>query len=444
MSDLVDLSIGALKQQLAGKQISPVDILEACLSRIDRLEPSLHAFITLDRDGARAAAKDVKIGPLAGIPIAIKDVIDVEGMATTCHSKLRLTHLARQDAAAVAKLRAAGAIIIGKLATHEFAIGGPCFDLPFPPARNPWNINQHPGGSSSGAGSAVAARMVPGALGTDTAGSVRNPASACGIVGLKPTYDLISREGVFPLAFSLDHVGTLTRTVQDAAILLDVLQNTPRPPLADHLSSDIRGLRIGVIRHFYTKDMPADAQTATAIEATASQLADAGAIISDINLPSLLDFAAVNRTLLQAEGFAIHQQWLRESPGAYAGLTRRILLGGAFLSAEDYVQAQRHRRKMINAVELAFESVDVMMTASSMEPACKIEDPAEIQRSYMRQARTPFNVTGHPALAMMSSLSATGLPLSVQFIGRYFDEATLLNTAFAFERQRGVMNCPIG
>jgi aspartyl-tRNA(Asn)/glutamyl-tRNA(Gln) amidotransferase subunit A len=286
--------------------------------------------------------------------------------------------------------------------------------------------------------------MVPGALGTDTAGSVRNPASACGIVGLKPTYDLISREGVFPLAFSLDHVGTLTQTVQDAAILLDVLQTIPRPPLLGHLSPDIRGLRIGVIRHFYTKDMPADAQTAAAIEKTAGQLADAGAIIGDVNLPSLLDFAAVNRTLLQAEGFAIHQHWLRENPGAYAGLTRRILLGGAFVSAEDYVQAQRHRRMMINAVEQAFKSVDVMMTASSMESACRIDDPTEIQRSYMRQARTPFNVTGHPALAMMSGLSATGLPLSVQFIGRYFDESTLLNAALSFECQRGAISCPIG
>src|SRR5438270_6728638 len=201
------------------RALSPVELLDVLLRRIDHLDPVLNAFTRQDVDGARIAAREAereiaagrRRGPLHGVPVAIKDIIDVAGLPTTCHSEILIDNIAATDAVCVSKLRGAGAIVLGKLSTHEFAIGGPSFDLPWPPARNPWNRDRHPGGSSSGSGAGLAGGLFPMALGSDTGGSVRNPASACGIVGLKPTYGLVSRRGVFPLSFTLDHVGPLTR-----------------------------------------------------------------------------------------------------------------------------------------------------------------------------------------------------------------------------------------
>jgi aspartyl-tRNA(Asn)/glutamyl-tRNA(Gln) amidotransferase subunit A len=344
----------------------------------------------------------------------------------------------------VAKLREAGAIILGKLSTHEFATGGPIFDLPFPPARNPWNLDHHPGGSSSGSGAGVAAGFFPLALGTDTGGSVRHPASACGVVGVKPTYGLISRHGVFPLAFTLDHVGPLARTVKDAALLLDAIVGyDPADPGSAAASSTsatadiergLRGLRVGYVRHFHEEDIPADPEVADALDHVSEVLAAEGATVTTVTLPSLNQFAAVNRVIMHAEAFAVHARWLRERPGDYGQLTRQNLLTGAFLSAEDYVQALRRRRHMIAAVEDVFRDVDILLAASAMEPATRIDDPEATARAYPRQARSPFNVTGHPALAMMSRLSRAGLPLSVQFAARYLDERTLMRAAAAYER----------
>ncbi len=225
------LSATEIGKAYADKSLSPVELVTALLGRIRALDPKLHAFIRLDADAAmdaaRAAEQELAAGrprgPLHGVPVGIKDIIDVAGLPTTAHSKILVNNIAKADAVVVEKLRAAGAIVMGKLSTHEFAIGGPSFDLPFPPARNPWNPDHHPGGSSSGSGSGLAAGLFPLALGTDTGGSVRNPASACGIVGLKPTYGLVSRRGVFPLSFTLDHVGPMTRSVADNALLLDAI-----------------------------------------------------------------------------------------------------------------------------------------------------------------------------------------------------------------------------
>ena len=225
------LGAGEIGAAYAAGTLSPVELVGALLDRIGTLDPKLNAFIRLDAEGAMQAAAQAQAelaagrrrGPLHGVPVGIKDIIDVAGLPTTGHSKILLGNIAKADAPVVQKLRGAGAIIMGKLSTHEFAIGGPSFDLPFPPARNPWNPEHHPGGSSSGSGAGVAAGLFPLALGTDTGGSVRNPASACGIVGLKPTYGLVSRRGVFPLSFTLDHVGPLARTAADTALLLDAI-----------------------------------------------------------------------------------------------------------------------------------------------------------------------------------------------------------------------------
>jgi len=400
---------------------------------------------------ARAAEAEIMAGrprgPLHGVPVGIKDIIDVAGLPTTCHSKILMDHVAAADAVCVAKLRGAGAIVLGKLSTHEFAIGGPSFDLPWPPARNPWNPEHHPGGSSSGSGAGVAGGLFPLALGSDTGGSVRNPASACGIVGLKPTYGLVSRRGVFPLSFTLDHVGPLTRTVADNALLLQAIAgHDPLDPgsaaastghYASGLGRGVRGLRIGFIRHFHETDLPANPEVAAGLEQVARALRQEGAEVRDVSLPSLGEFGAVNRIILQSEAWAIHGPWLRERPGDYGQLARRRLLPGAFLAAGDYVQAQRRRLEMIAAVEAALREVDVLLCASAMDPPSRIEDAEETERTYPRQARTPFNVTGHPALAMMAGLSSGGLPLSVQFVGRYFDEATVFQAAAAWERAGG-------
>lgn len=455
MTDLHFMTAAAAAQAIAARELSPVELMQALLARIERLDPKLNTFIRLDGEAAMAAARTAEAevaagrirGPLHGVPVGIKDIMDVAGLPTTCHSKILADNIAASDAVCVSKLRGAGAIVLGKLSTHEFAIGGPSHDLPWPPARNPWNTDHHPGGSSSGSGSGVAAGLFPMALGSDTGGSVRNPASCCGIVGLKPTYGLVSRRGVFPLSFTLDHVGPMTRTVADNALMLEVLAgHDPKDPgsaavasghYAGGVDRDMRGLRVGFVQHFHETDMPADPEVTAALEHVARTLQLEGAEVRDVHLPTLGEFGAVNRVILQSEAWAIHAPWLRERPGDYGQLARRRLMAGAFFAAGDYVQAQRRRLEMIAAVEEVLRDVDVLLCASSMDPACRIDSPADVERTYPRQARTPFNVTGHPALAMMAGVSVGGLPLSVQFVGRYFAEATLFQVARGWERAAG-------
>ena len=447
------LGVAELAAEFAARRLSPVEVLDALLARIAALNGQLNVFVALDMHGARQAAFQAEAdfaagkacGPLRGIPVAIKDVIDVAGLKTTCQSKILLDNIATADASAVERLRRAGAIILGKVATFEFALGGPSFDLPFPPARNPWNPDHATGGSSSGSGAGLAAGLFPAALGTDTGGSVRNPASACGVVGLKPTYGRVSRRGVFPLAFSLDHVGPMGRRVADVAALLHAIAGhdpldpgsaqTPRPEgrLDAEADAGLKGLRIGFVRHFHERDMPADPQVSVALERAAGVLESCGATIGTAQLPPLGQFSAVNRILLQAEAWAIHAPWLRARPQHYSKLCRQRLLAGAFLTAEDYVQAQRRRNRMIAEVETVFRDVDLLLTASAMDPPCRIDDPEAIARTYPRQARTPFNVTGHPALAMTAGFSNDGLPLSLQLVGRYWDEPSVIRAAAAFE-----------
>jgi aspartyl-tRNA(Asn)/glutamyl-tRNA(Gln) amidotransferase subunit A len=456
VSELHWLTAAEAALAIAAREVSPVELTKALIERIGRLDPKLNVFIRLDAEAAMDAAKAAEAeiaagrrrGALHGVPVGIKDIIDVAGLPTTCHSKILIDNVAVADAVCVSRLRGAGAIVLGKLSTHEFAIGGPSFDLPWPPARNPWNPDHHPGGSSSGSGSGVAAGLFPMALGSDTGGSIRNPASACGIVGLKPTYGLVSRRGVFPLSFTLDHVGPLTRTVADNALMLDVIAGhdpldpgsaaSPAGHYASGLERGARGLRIGFVRHFHETDLPAHPEVAAALESVARTLQGLGAEIRDIQLPTLGEFGAVNRVILQSEAWAIHGPWLRERPGDYGQLARRRLLAGAFIGAGDYVQAARRRLEMIAAVEAALREVDLLLCASAMDPASRIDDAAETERTYPRQARTPFNVTGHPALAMMAGLSSNGLPLSVQFVGRNFAEATLFQVARAWERAGGI------
>jgi len=455
MTDLHWLTATEIAAAYASRELSPVEAVKASLDRISAHDSRINAFLKVDGEAAIAAArtaeKEIRAGrvrgPLHGVPVGIKDIIDMAGECTTCHSRILLDRVAREDAPVIGRLRAAGAIVLGKLALHEFAIGGPSFDLPFPPARNPWNADHHPGGSSSGSAAALAAGFLPLALGTDTGGSVRHPAGACGVIGLKPTYGLVSRRGVFPLSFTLDHVGPMARSVRDIASALDVIAGhdagDPGSAAGTHgdYGADIergaRGLRIGYVRHFHTTDAAADPEVGAALDEVARVLGTEGANVRDVTLPRLQELSGVQRVIMQAESWAIHDRWLRERPGDYGRTTRIRIAAGAFLSAADYVHAQQHRTRMIAAVDDVFRDVDVLLVANSLDPACRIDDAEAIARTFPRQARAPFNVTGHPALSMMSGLSAQGLPLSVQFVGRFHDERTLLRVGAAYERASG-------
>lgn len=447
-----DMTLAEASAAIRRKRISPVEYLDALRARFDALEPRLNTTVRPLWDEARAEAQKAtrriaRSGPrsaIDGLPVGLKDIIDLKGHPTTCHSRHLLDNVKQADAAVVARLRAAGAVFPAKLATHEFAIGGPAFDLPFPPARNPWNTAHHPGGSSSGSGSSVGAGILPAALGTDTGGSVRHPASHCGIVGMKPTYGLVSRRGVFPLAYTLDHVGPMTRDVASNALLLNAIAGHDAADpgsaavraenYARALKKGVKGLTIGFVRHFHETDQPATAEVAAAIETAAKLMAKQGAKVKTVTLPTLNDFAGVNRAILMSEAAAIHGRWLREAPEGYANLTRKRLAPGLFVRAEDYVNAQRRRRELVAAVEAALVDCDLLLTASSMDPACRIDDPEAVEITYPRQARTPFNVTGHPALTLMCGISqAEGLPLSLQLVGRFFAEATIYRAAAAYE-----------
>lgn len=452
LNELHWLTAGEIADNYAKRRLSPVELVQALLQRIDHHDTRIHAFIDIHAETALAAARQAEKeisagyirGRLHGVPIAVKDNIDIAGLPTTCHSRLLLGHVAMEDAPVISNLRAAGAIILGKLSLHEFAIGGPAFDLPFPPARNPWNTDYHPGGSSSGSGSGLAAGFVPLALGTDTGGSIRNPAGTCGVVGLKPTYGLVSRRGVFPLAFTLDCVGPMARSVDDVATLLDAIgmpdaldpgsnsaQNTG---FGSDIARGLRGLRIGFVRHFHETDLIADTEIGEALDVVANLLEREGAAVRDVTLPPLESLTSVHRVINLAESWAIHANWLRERPADYAQISRSRLMGGAFLAAGDYVLAQQHRHRLTAAVDAAFGDVDVLLVANSHSLTCRINDAQEVARTYPRQSRAPFSLTGHPAIAMMCGLSRAGLPMSVQFAGRAHDEKTLLRVAAAYER----------
>jgi aspartyl-tRNA(Asn)/glutamyl-tRNA(Gln) amidotransferase subunit A len=377
-----------------------------------------------------------------GVPYAAKDIFDVAGLATTCHSKLRKDHRATTDAFVIGKLHKAGAVLLGKTALHEFATGGPAFDLPWPPARNPWNRDLHPGGSSSGSGAALAAGMTPAALGTDTGGSVRNPATCCGVVGLKPTYGAISLGGVFPLTYSLDHVGPMTRTVEDNAILFHAIAghdpadptSTARatPDCLTGLKTGLKGLRIGLIEHFYKEDAAADLDQVRAIEKAVTVLRELGASVKIIRLSPLSLWTDCNRTIHQAESYAIHERDVQERPEDYAELTRKRLLPGAFVSAAKYIKAQQLRAALCREFSEAMGDLDAVVTLSSLLLPCRIEDPAAIALTYDQQCRLVFNVTGTPAISVPTGYTADGVPLAMQIAGRAFDEPIVYRVAQAY------------
>jgi aspartyl-tRNA(Asn)/glutamyl-tRNA(Gln) amidotransferase subunit A len=450
MTEITSLTLAQAANLIRTRKLSPVDYTEALLARIAALDPVYHAFIVVTADIARAEARAAGAeiarggwrGPMHGMPYALKDIFDVAGLPTTCHSKLRMNHRAATDATVTRRLREAGAVLLGKLSLHEFANGGPTLELPWPAARNPWNIDLHPGGSSSGCGTAAALGLAPATLGTDTGGSVRNPATCCGVIGMKPTYGAVSRTGVFPLAFSLDHVGPITRTVEDNAILFQAIAGhdpadpgSARQSHADCLAGlkqGVTGLRIGVIGHFYQEDMTADPQIVAGLEGAIDMLRRLGAEVKPIRLSPLPRWMDCGRIIHYAEAYAIHEKDLQERPEDYAAITRRRMLGGAFIAASEYVKAQQLRTLLCEEYRAALREVDAVITLSSYDLPCRIDDDEAIARTYERQCRMPFNVAGAPAIAVPTGFSQDGIPLAMQIAGRAFDEAMVYRIAWAY------------
>ena len=439
--DLAYLGIAEAGRRFRRGVLSPVDLTRALLARIEQLEPAYHAFILVTPESAQAQAAKAATelasgldrGPMHGIPYALKDIADVSGLPTTCHSKILAGNIATRDAALVTRLKDAGAVMLGKTALHEFASGGPANDLPWPAARNPWNPDLHPGGSSSGSGTALAAGLVPAAIGTDTAGSIRNPATCCGLVGMKPTFGLVDAAGVFPLAQSLDHAGPMTRTVEDNALMLAALCGEPTNLFVEGLRDGVKGLRIGVVEHFYMEDASADPRMVAAIGEAARVLRGLGAGVALIRLPALSAWNECGRIVQQFEQYAVHEKWLRERPQDYGLLGRSKLGAGAKVTVAEYEAASRQRVVLRDQLKASLHGVDAVMTLSGLELPCRLDDPERLAATYARHARMPFSLAGVPALAVPTGFTEDGLPLGMQLAAGAGREAMLYRIAWAYE-----------
>jgi aspartyl-tRNA(Asn)/glutamyl-tRNA(Gln) amidotransferase subunit A len=446
------LSIADASRLIAAKKLSPVELTRAYLERITALDPTLHAYITvtaeLALDQARAAEQEIMrqgpCSPMHGIPFALKDIYDTAGIPTTGHSRLTRNRVPEANAACTERLLEAGGILLGKLATHEFATGGPSYDLPWPPANNPWWLDRFPGGSSSGAAAAVAAGLAPGALGSDTGGSVRLPAAFCGLAGMKPTFGRVSKRGILPLSWSLDNAGPLTWTVEDCAIMLQMIAghdpldpssaDWPVPDYRADLEAGIAGMRLGLVRHFYERDVVADAAMIEAMNAAVEVLRDLGADVVDVELASLADFQACNRLITMAEAFAIHEHTLLHRPEDYGAVTRYRILPGAMLTAADYLAALRQQRAYAAQTLAVLDTVDALVTATIYGPA-PVQASMRAEANFSRPPLTnSFNLTQLPAISICNGYSEAGLPLAMQIAGRRFDEATCFRVAHAYEK----------
>ncbi|HYZ24944.1 MAG TPA: amidase [Rhodopila sp.] len=448
-------TIAEAARQIAAKKLSPVELTQACLARIERFDPTLHSFLLVTRDRAMADARAAETrmmagnvkGPLDGIPIGHKDIYNTAGIRTTAHSKLLIDNIPDTDCTVVRKWAEAGTVMMGKLATHEFALGGPSFDLPWPPARNPWNPEHFTAGSSSGTGAAIAAGLVLGGTGSDTGGSIRGPAALCGLAGIKPTYGHASRWGVLPLSFTLDHTGPLAWTVEDCALLLQAMAgydpadpasaNRPVADMTADLNKGVRGLRIGVIRHFHEIDNPASPAVLKGIEGALDVFRQGGAEIRDVKLSPMMDYNAAGWVILTTEAYAVHEPWLKSRFNDYGELFRDRLALAPLISGADYVQAVRRRRILCEEITAAMADLDLLITAGAPAEAPKITEVPKWAMLEKPNFTMPFNVTGLPALSVCTGFGEGGLPVGMQIIGKPFAEATVFRAGHAYETATG-------
>ena len=451
---LHDLTLAQASAAIAKGELSPVEYTDASIARSESMQLQLNTFITTTFESARASAKlaseeiasGKQRGPLHGIPFAVKDIYDTAGTLTSGHSRTCIDRIPDTDATCVARLHRAGAILTGKLATHEFAHGGPSFDLPWPPARNPWNTAHFTGGSSSGSAAAAAAGLVPITLGSDTGGSIRSPAGLCGVAGMKPTYGLVSRAGVLPNSFTYDHCGPLARTAEDCALILDAIAgydatdpaSSPAPvaSLSDNITDGVKGLRIGVIRHFWETDQRSHPELGPAMENAIAVFKALGAEVEDLNLRPMQHYLDVKIVTAESELFSIHLDELRARPQAFGQDFRGRALAACLFTAEDYVRASRCRRVITTEMETVYQRFDLLLTANN-SAAPRIDKHDILSFWTSASLTTPFDVTGGPALALPCGFTNDGLPLSLQIVGRPFDDARVLRAGYAFERETG-------
>jgi len=448
------LTLAEAAKLIAARDLSPIELTQAALDRIAVFDDQINAFNTVVAERALRQARDAEReiaggryrGPMHGIPFGAKDIYDTAGILTSGYSRAYLNNVPATDATAIARLYESGAVLIGKLATHELANGGPSFDLPWPPARNPWNTGHFTGGSSTGAAAAVAAGFVPGALGSDTGGSIRIPAALCGAVGLKATYGRVSRAGVIPHSFSLDHCGPLAWTIEDCAIMLQAIagHDPLDPASADRavpdyrgaLDHDIRGLRIGVVRHFWEEDLAVSSEVSAAMDAALGVLSGLGARIEAIRLQPLHRYYDVKNVIAKSEVFAVHRRRLIERLDDFGSDFLALTLPGCLFSSTDYVRAQDERRAMMRAMSAVHEQYDAIVTASSgPAPELSASSATRVFDHWSKpNLESPFSVTGTPAVALCNGYTPSGLPLSMQVAGRPFDESTVLRVAHAYEQ----------
>ena len=458
MVDLTTLTIAEAARRMGRRELSPVELTQAALERISALNPRLNAFITVLEDQARAAANAAereimagqKRGPLHGIPIALKDLCATKGVRTTAGSKILQDHTPLDDATVACRLAEAGTILLGKLHMNEFAYGPDGDNGHYGRVRNPWNVESITGGSSSGSGAAVAASLCLGALGTDTGGSIRIPSALCGIAGLKPTYGRVSRYGITPLCWSLDHAGPMAKTVEDAALLLQAMAGydakdpgsaqRPVPDYAAGLSGDVRGLRLGIPQEYFFEMI--DPEVEGAVRQAIEVLRGLGASVHQVSWPSLRYATLAALIIVLAEASAFHEPWIRTRPQDYQPDIALRLKWGLLLPAPAYLKAQRLRALMCREVARLWRQVDVLVTPATMmaaphpeETHVRLGDRQMSTREALLRPMRPFNLTGLPAMSVPCGVTSTGLPIGLQIAGRPFDEATVLRVAHAYEQQ---------
>lgn len=459
MTDLAWASMGELARLVATKAVSPVEIVRTHLDRIAALDGTLKAYITVMGESALQAARAAEAavmagaarGALHGVPVGLKDLYCTKGVKTTGGSRILGDWVPAEDATVVTRLAAAGAIVLGKLNMHEFAYGPEGLNVHYGTAWNPWDRSIHRicGGSSSGSGAAVAAGLCPGALGSDTGGSIRIPSALCGLTGIKPTYGRVSRAGVLPLAWSLDHVGPMCRSAVDCALMLGAMAGydprdpsttvLPVPDYAAALTGEIKGLRIGLLRRVFLET--ADAPQRQAVEQAVKTLEGLGASVREVSLEQMKYAAGVVAAMISAESYAYHETWLKTRGAEYGPDVRERLLVGAFVSGADYLKGQRVRRLIRDEVDRVLGGVDVLIaptvpiaaTPVGAREAVVNGAPQPVRPSLLRYTR-PFNASGHPAASVPCGFTADGLPIGMQVIGRSFDEATVLRVADAYQR----------
>ena len=446
----MDRTIAELRGELAAGSVSSIEAVDELLARIDATDDHVNAYVAVNREGARATARALdalqasggSAGPLHGIPIAVKDLCDTHDLPTSSGGRPISETPPPTDANVVARLRDAGAVIIGKTNMHEYAYGYTTENPHHGDTRNPWDLERIAGGSSGGSGASVAVGSAIAALGSDTGGSVRVPSSLCGIVGLKPTYGRVSRSGVFPLAWTLDHVGPMTRTVEDTAILLSVIagpdpgdQTTLNaPPVADYVAAvgrDIAGLRIGIPANHFFEGI--DAEVLASVERAIETLISLGAIAREVTIPGLDGTVGAWLAILLSEATSAHEELLAERPEDYGADVRTFVEAGAIVPAVHYLRAQRIRRRLVETFATVMDEVDVLVTPATAVPATRlgqatvhIGDLTEPLFRTFARISAPFDVIGFPAMSVPCGFTAAGLPIGLQVVGHPFHEATVI------------------